>query len=138
MLSNTYNTIQYQSFVCTQSSGFKYCLLNTNNSIKHQLNDQTILFLTIQFSISYSFAPSSIWPIDRTLLGATTPGQSRPWSDSNEEILCFLQSSSRKDYVSCASTRPKTTLQFWSYDWANIFQQTVQKKLGKYLSKCFK
>ena len=36
---------------------------------------------------------SSIWPIDRSLSGATTPGQSGPESDSNEEILCIPQSS---------------------------------------------
>ena len=37
---------------------------------------------------------SSIWPIDRTLSGATTSGQSRPGSDDNEEVLCILQSTS--------------------------------------------
>ena len=36
----------------------------------------------------------SICPIDRNLSGATTPGQSEPWSDSNEGVLCFPQSSS--------------------------------------------
>ena len=30
---------------------------------------------------------SSIWSIDRTLLGATTPGQSGPGNDGNEEVL---------------------------------------------------
>ena len=57
----------------------------TNNSIKHksfvytQLNDQTVLFKKIQFSISTQFkCQSSIWPIDRTLSGTTTPGQSWP------------------------------------------------------------
>ena len=37
---------------------------------------------------------SSIWLIDRTLSGATTPGQSGTWSNSNEEVLCVPQSSS--------------------------------------------
>ena len=37
---------------------------------------------------------SSIWPIDRTLSGATTPGQSGPRSDGNERVLCIPQSSS--------------------------------------------
>ena len=32
---------------------------------------------------------SSIWPIDRTLSGATTLGQSGPGSDGNEGILCL-------------------------------------------------
>ena len=33
---------------------------------------------------------SSIWPIDRTLSGATTQGQSRPGSDENEGVLHIL------------------------------------------------
>ena len=37
---------------------------------------------------------SSIWPIDRTLSGATTPGQSGPGSDGNEGLLHIPQSSS--------------------------------------------
>ena len=35
---------------------------------------------------------SSIWPIDRTLSGAISPGQSEPGSDGNEEVLHFPQS----------------------------------------------
>ena len=41
------------------------------------------------FSISTQF--SSIGTIDRTLLGATTPGQSGPGSDGNEGVLCITQ-----------------------------------------------
>ena len=38
---------------------------------------------------------NSTWPIDRTLSGATTPGQSGPGSDGNERVLQrALQSSS--------------------------------------------
>ena len=37
---------------------------------------------------------SSIWPIDRTISGATTPGQSRPGSDGNEGVLYIPQSNS--------------------------------------------
>ena len=33
---------------------------------------------------------SSIWPIDRTLPGATTSGQSGPGSDGNEEARDIL------------------------------------------------
>ena len=29
----------------------------------------------------------SIWPIDKTLSGGTTSGQSKPGSDGNEEVL---------------------------------------------------
>ena len=41
---------------------------------------QTVLFQTIQFSISIQ--SNSIRPIDRTLSGATTPEQSGPGSDT--------------------------------------------------------
>ena len=53
---------------------------------------KTVLFQTIQFSINTQF--SSIWPIDRTLSGATTPDQSGSGSDSNVGVLCISQSSS--------------------------------------------
>ena len=33
----------------------------------------------------------SIWPIDRTISGATTPGQSRPESNGNERVLHIPQ-----------------------------------------------
>ena len=57
-----------------------------------QLNDQTVLYLTIQFSISHLFAHSLnvkhfdpyVWPIYRTLSSATIPVQSGPWSNGNE------------------------------------------------------
>ena len=51
---------------------------------------ETVLFQTIQFSISTHF--SSIWPIDRTLSGATTPGQSGPGGDDSEGVLRISQS----------------------------------------------
>ena len=35
---------------------------------------------------------SSIWPIDRTLSGAITPGQSGPGSDGNKGVLRISQS----------------------------------------------
>ena len=62
----------------------------TKNSISHpsfiytQLNDQTVLFLTIQISISHLFGHSlnvkqSIWPIDRTQSGGTAPEPEWTW-----------------------------------------------------------
>ena len=36
---------------------------------------------------------SYIWPIDRTLSGTTTPGQSGPESNSKEKVLHIPQSS---------------------------------------------
>ena len=56
-----------------------------------QLNVKTVLFQIIQFSISMQF--SSIWPFDRTLSSATTPGQSGPGSDGNERVFRIPQSS---------------------------------------------
>ena len=53
-----------------------------------QLDVKTVLFQTIQFSMGTHY--SSIWPIDRTLSGATTPGQSEPESDGNEGVLHIL------------------------------------------------
>ena len=46
---------------------------------------KTVLFQTVQFSIGTLF--SSIWLIDRTLSGATTPDQSGPAIDGNEGVL---------------------------------------------------
>ena len=37
---------------------------------------------------------SSIWPISWTLPGTTTPVQSRPGNDDDEEVLRIIQSSS--------------------------------------------
>ena len=37
---------------------------------------------------------SSIWPIDKTLSGASTPGQSAHGNDGNEGVLHIPQSSS--------------------------------------------
>ena len=36
---------------------------------------------------------SSIWPIDRILSVANTPGQSEPESNGNDGVLCISQSS---------------------------------------------
>ena len=58
----------------------------------HSFIVKTVLFRAILFSISTQF--SSIWAIDRSLSGATTPGQSGPWNDGNKRVLCIPQSSS--------------------------------------------
>ena len=52
---------------------------------------KTVLFQTIQFGISTQF--SSNCPIDRTLSGAPTIGQSGSGSDGNEGVFCIPQSS---------------------------------------------
>ena len=53
---------------------------------------KTFLFQAIQFSIRTQF--SFIWPIDRTLSGATTPGQNKPGSDGSERVLRIYKISS--------------------------------------------
>ena len=53
---------------------------------------KTVIFQTIQFSISTEF--SSIRPIDRTLSCATIPGLSGPGIDDNKGILRIPQRSS--------------------------------------------
>ena len=50
-----------------------------------------VQFRIIQFSISSLF--SSIWPADKTLLGATTPSQNGSWSNGNKGVFCIPQSS---------------------------------------------
>ena len=70
---NKYNSIKHQSFVYTQ------------------LNDQTVLFLTIQFSISHLFAHSlnvkQFYLAHGTLSGTTSLGQSAPGSNGHEGVL---------------------------------------------------
>ena len=48
----------------------------------------------LQVNISHLFAVCSIWPLDRTLSGATTPGQSGPGSNANEVVHHIPLSSS--------------------------------------------
>ena len=55
--------IKYQSIVCIHLNGLDY----------------------------YERLNSSVWPIDRTLSGATTPRQIEPGSNGNEVVLCILQ-----------------------------------------------
>ena len=73
----------------------------------------TVLFHAIQFSFSKQF--SSICPQDRTLLGATTPGQSEHGSGAHERVLRIPQSSSITDCLVSHSLEDFfTPLQRWS------------------------
>ena len=78
---------------------FQVLLCITSNSIEYQsfayaqLNDKTVLFLTIQFSISHLLAQLKCQTVLFDPSGASTPGQSGSWSDCNEEVLCIPQSS---------------------------------------------
>ena len=78
--------------ICITNSSIEYQLL-----VHTQLNNQTVLFLTIQYSISQLSAHnlisnSSIWLIERTLPGDTTPGPREPES-GNSLILRIPQRS---------------------------------------------
>ena len=54
---------------------------------------------------------SSIWPIDRTLSGATTSDQSEPESNGNEEVLCVPQSITVASPSDCLVTYPGHSLE---------------------------
>ena len=72
-LFNTNNSIKHHSFAYS-----KMISSISNNSVKHKS------FVCSQFkcqSTQSKWSNSSIWPLGRTLSGATTPGQSEPGSD---------------------------------------------------------
>ena len=59
---------------------------------------------------------SSIWPIDRTLLDATTPGESRLESDSNKGVFHIPQSlRARASPSNSLVSYPWHVLGEWSY-----------------------
>ena len=74
------------------------------------LAHKTVLFQVTQFSIRTQF--SSIWPIDRALSAATTPGLNKPESDANEEVFRVPQSSSNTGTSpsDCLESYPKHSL----------------------------
>ena len=99
----TYKQFYFRLFsLVNKIKSFQVLLSITNNSIKNpsfiytQLNVKAFQLLTIEFSIIGQF--SSIWPIDRTLPDAATPGQSRTGSDGNKGILRISQCSSITRY----------------------------------------
>ena len=71
----------------------KFCIINSGKYIcvYLQLNIKTVLFQTVQFSISTQF--SSIWPIVMTISGATTLDQSGPRINGNGRVRFILQNS---------------------------------------------
>ena len=95
LMANPFYT--YKQFYFKQCSlvnkvkWFQVLLCIPKNLVKHhsffysQLNIKTVLFQTIQFNISTQFC--SLWSIDRTLSGDTTPGQTTLGSESNEGLL---------------------------------------------------
>ena len=101
--SSLYRYIIYM--ICKHKSaklnGSKYCYISLttqlNISYRFKHSDQIVLFQTIQFSINHLFTlnlnVSNIWPIDKTLSDATTPGQNESGSNGNESVFSILQSS---------------------------------------------
>ena len=70
------------SFICTHLNSFKYCTL-------------TLSFICTQLS-GFKFRKllnRSIWPIDVTQIGTTTPGQSGPGNNGYEGVLYIPQNS---------------------------------------------
>ena len=98
LLFNTNYSIYYYPSICTVKS-FQVLLYITNNSIKHnsfvysQLNDQTVLFQTIQFSISHLFTLSlnvkKFYLTHWALSVATILDQSEPGSNGKKKYSAF-------------------------------------------------
>ena len=67
---------------------------------------------------------SSIWPIDMTLSGATTPGQSGPGSDGNEGVLRIPQNSSitGASLSDCLVSHPEHS---WEKSYSSIEMQVI-------------
>ena len=66
----------------------------------------------------------SIWSIDGTLTGTTTPGQSKPGSNGNEEVLYIPQSSRTKvslSYVLVSYLEHKLAVGVVSYPTAEMW-----------------
>ena len=93
------------------------------------LNAKTVPSQPMQFS--------SIWPIDRTLSGATTPGQSGPGSNGKEGVLCIPQSSSiiGASPSHCLVSYSEHSLEgvlSLCRDTVGVFYNTPQKILGSW------
>ena len=81
------------------SFAHKYCYVSPTiqlnlSFVYTQLNSQRVLFLTVLFNKSFvctQFKCQTV--LFRTLSGATTLGQSGPWSSGNEGVLHIPQSS---------------------------------------------
>ena len=82
-------TVLFQIIQFSISTQFKckYCLIVKNISISNYS-------VYSNNSVQHKYAVSSIQPMNRALLGATTPGQGGPGSDGNEGVLRIPQSSS--------------------------------------------
>ena len=145
LLINTNCSIQHYSFIWAQLNGSKYCYVSlTHQSFVYtQLTDQTVLFLTIQFNLTHLFAHwisnSSIWPKDRTLTRATTPGLSRPGNDGNKRVLRIPQNSSITGASPSYSLMSYQDTRWWGFypsaemQWVYSTALTDPKRVGSKL-----
>ena len=93
-------------------------MICTMEALEYALK-RVIFRMNIQFSTQFN----STWLLDRTLSGATTPGQSGPGSDGNERVLHFPKAAAlqetRHQIVKCH--KQDTALSVYSVspaDWA--------------------
>ena len=102
----------------------------SNNSVK--LKVKTVLFQTMEFCIGTQV--SSIRPIDRSLSGATTPGQSEPGNDGNKGVVCIPQSSSiigaSQSYCLVSPNPPSWSLAI------GLFSVISRTLIGRFLLLC--
>ena len=75
------------SFICTLLNGFRYCyvipIIQFKSLVHTQLNG---------FKLS-KWSNRSLWPIDGTLTGTSTPGQSESGNNDNDGVFQIHQSS---------------------------------------------
>ena len=124
-----YKTVLFQTFQFSLSTQFLYFYIKQFNQC--QLNVKKVLFQEIRFGTNTQF--SSIWPIERSQSGATTPGQSGSGNNDNEGVLRIPQSSSitgttPSDYL-VSYTGHSAVYSSVPADWANcafIFTFFVQ------------
>ena len=94
LLFKTNYSIQHYSFICTQSNGSNYCFISLTNqlNISHlftQLNDQTVLFQTVQFNTSHLF-------------------------EFSLNVKQFYLTN-RQDPIMCYHSRPEWTWEWWQW-----------------------
>ena len=96
------HSVYHNYSFCLHTVKCKYILIS-NNSVYHKIiffclhtvKCKTILFQKISLGwLNFKLKKITIWPIDRTLSGASTPGQNGPGSDSNKGVLDIPLSSS--------------------------------------------
>ena len=140
----------------SKSNGSKYCYISLTiqsniSQLFTQLNEQTILFITIQFNKSFVFSQFTcqtfFGPIDITISGAASPILREPGSKGNKGLLSITQSSS----ITCTSPDslvsysghslevltlwPDDIGEFFSHSWLNLRKFWIKKDKTKKKTK---